>query len=219
LATGTRVDQCASARTASWIKVGTVLIRLAELAADPSPLSREVVVDGVPLVVRGLRAEDMEALTGFLAGLSDESRRFWHGDADDAEEAAGWIEAIGRYDKLRLIAHEPGHGDRLAGVVDLSFSLPEGFEITRFAGYGIELDEKRTARFGPCVADAWQGRGLAAALLPAAWDAIRLLGRDRVVLFGGVHAANHRARRFYARHGFVETGFFDGSVDMMRDLR
>jgi ribosomal protein S18 acetylase RimI-like enzyme len=195
-----------------------VWTRIEELAADPSPLRRELVVDTVPLVVRGLRAGDEAALTGFLAGLSDESRRFWHGDAGDAEEAAGWIEAIGRYDKLRLVAHEPGQADRLAGVVDLSFSLPEGFEITRYAGYGIELDEERTARFGPCVANEWQGRGLAAALLPAAWDAIRLLGRDRVVLFGGVHAGNHRARRFYTRHGFVEAGSFDGNVDMMRDL-
>jgi GNAT superfamily N-acetyltransferase len=193
--------------------------RLAELAADPSALAREISVDGVPLVVRGLRADDGAALTAFLAGLSEVSRRFWHGDVDDADEAAGWIEAIGRYDKLRLVAHEPGRADRLAGVVDLSFSLPEGYEITRFAAYGIALDEDRTARFGPCVANDWQGRGLAAALLPPAWDAIRLLGRDRVVLFGGVHAGNHRARRFYARHGFVETGETDGIVDMMRDLR
>ncbi|WP_170154143.1 GNAT family N-acetyltransferase [Actinoplanes italicus] len=195
-----------------------MLNHLAGLAADPSPLRREVVVDGVPLVVRGLCAEDATALTAFLAGLSCDSRRFWHGDADDTEEAAGWIEAIGRYDKLRLVAHEPGREDRLAGVVDLSFSLPEGFEITRYAAYGIELDEERTARFGPCVANEWQGRGLAAALLPPAWDAIRLFGRERVVLFGGVHAGNHRARRFYARHGFVETGEVDGTVDMMRDL-
>ncbi|MFF5225991.1 GNAT family N-acetyltransferase [Dactylosporangium sp. NPDC000521] len=187
----------------------------AELARDPSPLTRRVTVDGVEVVVRALRPDEGDALTAFVAGLSGTSRRFWHGDTDDAAAAGDWIEAIGRYDKLRLVAE---HGGHLAGVADLSFSLPDGYEITRYASYGHPLDPARTVRFGPCVADAWQGRGLAAALLPPAWDAARLFGRDRVVLFGGVHAANQRARRFYRRHGFVEVGAFDDCVDMVLRL-
>jgi ribosomal protein S18 acetylase RimI-like enzyme len=188
---------------------------LADLARDPSPLTRRVTVAGAELTARALRDDDGAALTAFLAGLSEPSRRFWHGHADHAAEAASWIEAIGRYDKLRLVAHR---GRELDGVVDLSFSLPDGFELSRYAGYGIDLDEARTVRFGPCVADAWQGRGLAAALLAPAWDAARLLGRDCVVLFGGVHADNVRARRFYRRHGFVEAGAVTDCVDMMRWL-
>ena len=196
---------------------------IAALAADPSPLTREVTADGTVFTVRALLDDDADALTAFLAGLSGTSRRYWHRDADPAVQAAGWIEAIGRYDTLRLVAHLPGRADLLAGVVDLSFSVPDFAELSRYAGYGIALDEARTVRWGPCVADAWQGRGLAAALLPPAWDAARLLGRDRVVLFGGVQAGNHRARRFYLRHGFTEAGAFtdeDGpGIDMLLDLR
>jgi GNAT superfamily N-acetyltransferase len=123
----------------------------------------------------------------------------------------------------RLVAHRPGRPALLAGVVDLSFSLPDFAELSRYAGYGIALNEQRTVRWGPCVADAWQGRGLASALIPPAWDAARLLGRDRVVLFGGVQPGNHRARRFYLRHGFTEAGTFtddlDGpGIDMLLDL-
>ncbi|MEV4754348.1 GNAT family N-acetyltransferase [Micromonospora sp. NPDC049559] len=195
---------------------------IAALAADPSPLTREVVLADTRFVVRALRAGDAVALTAFLAGLSHTSRRFWHRDVEPAAAALDWIDAIGRHDKLRLVAHRAHRTDPLAGVVDLSFSLPAEAELSRYAGYGIALDPERTVRFGPCVADAWQGRGLAAALLPPAWDAVRLLAHDRVVLFGGVRAANHRARRFYLRHGFVEVGGFtngDGDgIDMMLDL-
>jgi ribosomal protein S18 acetylase RimI-like enzyme len=49
---------------------------------------------------------------------------------------------------------------------------------------------------------------------------VRLLGCDRVVLYGGVHAGNVRAQRFYRRHGFVDVGAFDGGagIDMMLDI-
>ncbi|MEU4689320.1 GNAT family N-acetyltransferase [Actinoplanes sp. NPDC023714] len=195
---------------------------LAALAADPSPLDRSMAVAGIPFTVRGLVPGDRAALIAFLAGLSATSRRFWHRDTDPADAAADWVDAIGRTDKLRLVAHPANDPADLAGVVDLSFALPDGYEITRYARYGITLDPARTARFGPCVADDWRGLGLAPALLPPAWDAVRLLGRDTVVLFGGVRTANQRAVRFYLRAGFAAVGTFtdeagDG-VDMMLEL-
>ena len=165
--------------TAIAIVVG-MLSLLASLAADPTPLTRHVTVAGTPFVVRALREDDAEALTSFLAGLSGTSRRFWHGATGSAEAAADWIDAIGRYDKLRLVTHEPDRPGDLAGVVDLSFSLPVEAELSRYAGYGIALDEERTVRFGLCVADAWQSRGLAGHLLPPTWDAVRRFNRDYV---------------------------------------
>ncbi|WP_285549236.1 GNAT family N-acetyltransferase [Actinoplanes regularis] len=200
-----------------------VLPVLAALAIDPSPLARRLSVAGAPFIFRALRSGDAVALTSFLAELSDTSRRFWHGDTDPAVAAAGWIEAIGRYDKLRLVAHRPDRAGQFDAVVDLSFSFPADFEVARYASYGIDLDPVRAVRFGPCVADAWHGSGLAAALLPPTWAAVRLLDRDRVVLFGGVHADNHRARRFYRRCGFLEAGAFtdagEENIDMFLDLR
>lgn len=195
---------------------------LAALAVDPSPLTRRVIADNTAFVVRGLRVDDSAALTAFLAGLSDTSRRYWHGHTDHDTAAADWIEGIGRYDKLRLVTHEEHQPHHLDGVVDLSFALPEHAEGGRYARYGITLDPDRTVRFGPCVADAWQGRGLAAQLLEPTWDAVRMFHRDHVILFGGVHADNRRARRFYGRHGFVEAGASangDGEIiDMMLRL-
>ena len=193
---------------------------IAELAVDPAPLTRRLIVSGEPFVFRALLPSDTAAMTRFLAGLSETSRGFWHGDVDAADQAAQWVDAIGRYDKLRLVAHRQDVPERLEGMVDLSFCVPDFAELFRYAGYGVALDPRRTARFGPCVADAQRGSGLAAALLPPTWDAVRLLGCDRVVLYGGVHAGNVRARRFYRRHGFVEVGAFDGGagIDMMLDI-
>jgi GNAT superfamily N-acetyltransferase len=194
---------------------------IADLAADPTPLTRRLVVGGEAFVLRALLPSDTAAMTAFLDGLSETSRAFWHGDVDAADQAAEWVEAIGRYDKLRLVTHREDAPGRLDGMVDLSFCVPDVAELSRYAGYGIALDPRRTARFGPCVSDARRGTGLAAAMLPPTWDAVRLLGCDRVVLYGGVHAGNGRARRFYRRHGFVDVGTFDGGagVDMMLDLR
>ncbi|GAA0899309.1 hypothetical protein GCM10009558_088950 [Virgisporangium aurantiacum] len=196
---------------------------IAGLAADPEPLTRRLTVAGTAFTFRALVAGDAAAMAAFLAGPGDPARGFWHGDADPHAQAAEWTDAIGRYDKLRLVVHEPDRPDRLDGMVDLSFSLPDGYEITRYARHGIALDPDRTVRFGPCVADARRGGGLAAALLPPTWDVVRMLGCHRVVLYGGVHAENGRAQRFYRRHGFVDVGPFvddtgtDG-IDMMLDL-
>jgi hypothetical protein len=134
-----------------------VPITIAGLAADPSPVTRRLMVAGTAFTVRALLPEDTAAMAGFLAGLSATSCRFWHRDADPAEQAAEWVEAIGRYDKLPLVVHGPDRPDRFDAMVDLSFCVPDFAELSRYAGYGIALDPARTVRFGPCVADAWQG--------------------------------------------------------------
>lgn len=71
------------------------------------------------------------------------------------------------------------------------------------------------------VAPAWRGRGIGSALLRAACAAGA--GTERALL--EVRASNRAARRFYARHGFVEAGlrprgYPDGeaAVEMARSL-
>jgi GNAT superfamily N-acetyltransferase len=60
---------------------------------------------------------------------------------------------------------------------------------------------------GLFVAEAARGRGIGAALLEAA------KARARGLLTLWTFEANHGARRFYARHGFVEAGRTDGEND------
>jgi diamine N-acetyltransferase len=61
---------------------------------------------------------------------------------------------------------------------------------------------------------AWQGRGVAVALMDAAVDAAMTLGARTIWL--GVWERNPRAIRFYAKHGFVDVGSHDFLVGQDR---
>lgn len=51
---------------------------------------------------------------------------------------------------------------------------------------------------------AWHGRGIAPRLMDAVIESARSIGA--AVLWLGVWERNHRAQRFYAKHGFVTVG-------------
>lgn len=78
-------------------------------------------------------------------------------------------------------------------------------------------------RFGPTLADGYQGRGVGTLVFPLVADVARLRGRTRIILRGGVRADNPRAIRYHEKNGFQLVGSFstaDGSLslDMMLDL-
>jgi GNAT superfamily N-acetyltransferase len=107
-------------------------------------------------------------------------------------------------------------------LFEFSFGIPPGDHF-RFGLYELSLDEARDCRFGPCVRDDQQGRGLGSALMPAMFDIARRFGKQRVFLWGGVYAENHAAVAFYRKHGFAEIGRFCDmddkvSLDMIREL-
>jgi ribosomal protein S18 acetylase RimI-like enzyme len=160
------------------------------------------------------------ALAAFLEGLSPRSRRFFSvkDPSSSARERCG---AIGRYDKLRLVLRSGPEGTVVA-LVEFSFDLPAG-DLARYGRHGLELRPGTDCRWGLCVADEWQGRGVGAALARPSLAIARAFGRDRVLLWGGVHVANAAAVRYYGRLGFAEVGRFeadDGTpcIDMLLPL-
>lgn len=68
------------------------------------------------------------------------------------------------------------------------------------------------------VADAWQGQGVAQALMNACLEAIA--GRDLKTVWLGVWEHNPRAIKFYQKFGFAEVGehVFPVGSDPQRDL-
>ena len=60
------------------------------------------------------------------------------------------------------------------------------------------------------LGEAAKGSGVADALMEWAYAKARALGGDTLYL--SVFAENHRARRFYDRHGFVEVGPYEFMV-------
>lgn len=67
-----------------------------------------------------------------------------------------------------------------------------------------EPDDGAVELYHLYLLDAAKGRGIADALLDWAVDEARARGGKRLYL--SVFTDNHRAKRFYARHGFTEVG-------------
>ncbi|MFB7757707.1 hypothetical protein ACFC18_50425, partial [Streptomyces sp. NPDC056121] len=100
---------------------------------------------------------DVERLAGFLEGLSPESRRLSTFDGYDLAAARELCDAIARYDKLRLVL-EDERSARVVGLFELSLALTAG-DIVRYRAAGIHFSEQTDCRFGPTLADAYQGSG------------------------------------------------------------
>lgn len=210
----------ASSESSSGLQDGSRdVLTLHAVAVDPSVATWPVRNRGAPdLTLRPLEASDLQELRDFLLGLGPITRHFYD-VTDPADHAAEMCEAIDRFDKLRLVLTEGR--TTIVGLIELSFGLPPGDHI-RFAAYDLELRPGLDVRWGICLAEALQGRGVAQALWPHVVTVAKSFGCTRVLLWGGVYASNERARTFYGRIGFTEVGRFRrGSVecvDMVAEL-
>lgn len=203
------------------------MIRLA--AGEPREVSEastsyngKSVESSRPRPVEAIVAEATVIATGrrsrWLNGLSNRTRRFYSVN-DPVTEARGRCAGIARYDKLCLLLRDEGS---LVALVEFSFDLVDT-DIERFQQYGVTLHPGRDCRWGLCVSDEWQGRGVGTALAAPSFDVARRFGRDRVILWGGVQAANAAAIHYYDSVGFTEVGQFTDdagveSMDMLRSL-
>ncbi len=155
--------------------------------------------------LRSLRPTDEEAMSRYLAGLSEQTRRRFGPHAFDAatvrrlcaSSVDGWLTYVAVDAADRIAAY----------AVVCRGCLPH--EEPRFCGYGIRPQFETDYTLAPSVADAWQSRGLGDRLLRYVIDELRARDGRRVFLWGGVQAENVRARRFYQKHGFRHLGDFE----------
>ena len=193
------------------------MLTLSDIVRDPA-LATCALSDAGGAELVPLQPSDEAELRQFFRALSPRTRECFL-VSDPAHEAMQRCEAIGRYDKLRLIVRANGV---LVALSEFSFDLTAG-DHERYAACGDPLRDGADCRWGICVGDAQQGRGLAPALAMASFGIARRFGRSRVLLWGGVFDGNERARRFYRRIGFREVGRFlndegRASYDMIRTL-
>jgi GNAT superfamily N-acetyltransferase len=163
-----------------------------------------------------LQSSDVSELKDFFCALSSRTRGYFLVSTPE-QDAQERCEAIGRYDKLRLAVRV---GGEIVALSEFSLDLTTD-DLARYAGYGEPLRAGHDCRWGVCLRDDVQGRGLATALATASFSIANAFGRTRVLLWGGVFETNDRARRFYLRTGFREVGRFVSAegracVDMMR---
>ena len=149
---------------------------------------------------RPLLRTDDERLAKFLENLSEQTRQFSTRESYDLDEAQRLCSAINRYDKLRLIALI--NNDVIIALFEFSFSIVED-DHRRFEDkYHIRLNELTDARFGPCISDQYQNRRLGCWLFEKTKMIARQMGKERLILWGGVRRDNQRAIRFYEKIGF-----------------
>ncbi|MFF5725327.1 GNAT family N-acetyltransferase [[Kitasatospora] papulosa] len=198
------------------------LLTLRDIAGDPLCLTRRLTIgDGSEVVLRPLVHADAVRLAAFLDALSCGSRRFSTFEGYDLAAAREMCDAIARYDKLRLVLDDVASG-RIVGLLEFGLD-PAASDVARYREAGIRLTAATDIRFGPTLADDYQGRGVGTSVFPPVTEVARRLGRSRIILWGGVRADNSRAIRYYEKHGFRPVGSFaeaDGSrsFDMILDL-
>lgn len=119
----------------------------------------------------------------------------------DNHTAAGWAEELG----------DPGFAVRVAeedqAMIAYAKLGPPHLPFTPASG-SAELRQFYVLR-------PWQGAGVAAALIE--WVIATARSRDADALFLSVFTDNHRARRFYTRHGFAPVGAYQFMVGTHAD--
>lgn len=160
--------------------------------------------DGRRALVRPLESSDVEPLTAYFLGLSQDTRRRYGPHPFDRATAEALCAAAGDPETTRFIAVLPGpEGDEIIAYMILTRAIWDGDRRR----YGDTLGDA-CGCIAPSVADAYQSQGIGAQMARHVIAAARALGLHRAILMGGVQAANYRARRLYARLGFRRVGDF-----------
>ncbi|MCA9386149.1 GNAT family N-acetyltransferase [Candidatus Dojkabacteria bacterium] len=158
------------------------------------------------LIWRPLEHNDIKKLTKFLSRLSDETRNMYILDSYDEQMAKELCDAIAKYDKLRFVVEESENRD-IIGLFDFSFDIPSS-DRARFSKYKFSIDLEKDCRVGFCVSDEFQGMGIGQASFSCITSIAEKLGKQRLILLGGVFKENTKSTGFYTKLGFKKIGTF-----------
>jgi ribosomal protein S18 acetylase RimI-like enzyme len=194
-----------------------------ELTADPDRLTAPgSTPDGTAFTWRLLRPDESAPLGRYFDDLSDAVRGMYGPHKLTAEFARTFCDELDYRRFLPFLAWRDGADPReICAYFLVQVGTREG-DARRYVDHGEPLVDDECATLAPCVADAWQERGLGSALFPHVAASLRRLGRRRLVLWGGVRGDNPRAQHFYRKVGFRHVGNFlvrdVDNLDMVLDL-
>jgi GNAT superfamily N-acetyltransferase len=163
---------------------------------------------GQQATLRPLQPDDAVRLGAYSAGLSAETRARWGLHPVDQAAADALCATLDPADILRMVATVAHEGEER---IIAYFLLKHGVldrDRQRYESLGIPLDMATDSTLAPSVADDYQNQGVGTLMMRHVLRAAALLGRRRVVLWGGVQATNARAIHFYTKSGFVKVGEF-----------
>jgi RimJ/RimL family protein N-acetyltransferase/nucleotide-binding universal stress UspA family protein len=165
------------------------------LTGERSQAERITLRDGSPVVIRPLTPEDRDLLSTGFERLSERSRymRFQSPMAGLSDRQLSYLTSIDHHDHEALVALDPDSGD--------------GVGVARFVRVNDDVAECAIV-----VADDWQGRGAATALLDRLVDRAREEGIDRFTAL--LLAENTGALRLLERLGETEERRVGSQVEL-----
>lgn len=193
--------------------------RHSHLAIHPYPVEAETRLalrDGTTVFIRPMRPDDAERVVGFFDALSEQSRhwRFLHPIRVLTPQMIARFTQIDYERDMALVALPQPEQQATEQPAP---ERPAPAQIVGVARYIREASATR-AEFAIVVADAWQGVGLAHALMDRLVAHARGMGLRRLV--GHVHGQNHRMIGFMRRQGFriehspLEPGLLLATADL-----
>lgn len=196
------------------------IYNLNDIKNSPSILTYKFHTPKLNLILRPLEENDVEILTTFFENLSDNTRNNYKLKSYDKSMAEEFCRSIAKYDKLRFILLNE---NRVIGLFEFSIDLPDS-DLNRLKKYNIETNLSKVCRFGPCIADDHQGKGLAKACFQYIKNIALKIDKNYIVLWGGVFTENTNAIKFYESIGFSKLGIFFNSdrkecIDMGLSLK
>ncbi|MCX6379210.1 MAG: GNAT family N-acetyltransferase [Armatimonadetes bacterium] len=186
-----------------------------------SVYSVEALPSGEPVTLRPLQSDDSERFTEYVLNLSAETKSRYGPHPFDRATAEAICETLNPKEMLRMVATVSHNGEeRIIAYVLLKMSVLDG-DRKRYEILGIPLHSETDCTLAPSVADDYQNQGVGSVMMRHLLNLAPQLGRQRIVLWGGVQAPNERAVHFYTRWGFRKVGEFltdKNNYDMILDL-
>ena len=159
---------------------------------------------------RPLDRRDAAGLASFFQGLSPLTRSRFGPHPLDEETARGLCTRVDLDSALRFVLVAGGeiHQDQNPLIIGYFILNPEipGHEAERYRSFGIQIESHRDCMFAPCLADPFQGKGLASQVIPLLLDQCRQRKYRSLVLLGGTRETNPGAIQFYRKFGFRKVG-------------
>ncbi len=161
--------------------------------------------------------DDAGRLAGYFSHLSEASKGRFGPHPFDEQSITDIYSGQGGY--IGYVATEQGSDVIIAYSVINPGYLPQDHD--RLRSYGLTLHADTDAAFAPSVADAWQSCGVGNSMFRFIMADLMQKGIRRIILWGGVQAANDKAVNYYLKHGFKTIGQFDhngNNYDMILEL-
>ena len=184
--------------------------------------SSEMLASGQRVCFRPLRGDQAIELGAYFTGMSQATRRVYGPHPFDQETADGFCAALDSARTLRMLAWIEEEGvERIVAYFVVELGVRAG-DRKRYEPLGLALHDETDCTLAPSVADAYQSQGLGSLMMQHLLRLLPRLGRQRLLLWGGVRADNPRAVHFYTKFGFRRVGEFQAgdtnNYDMIADL-